>query len=103
MRDWFTSPGRLKPTIFCCGGKSIKGPELKRRQPARDLVAYSSAAPSSVSLAVSSTTFGSRRGFLPLFRYRWNVFQAKKLLLCDPKIVGKHRHGSDVPPGELRC
>jgi len=80
-----------------------KGPELKRRPPARDLVAYSSAAPSSVSLAVSSTTSGSPRGFLPLFRYRRNVFQAEKLLLCDPKIVGKHRHGSDVPLGELRC
>ena len=43
-----------------------------------------------------STTSGSPRGFLPLFRYRWNVFQAEKLLLCDPKIVGKH------PPWERR-
>ena len=32
------SPGRLKPTICCCGGKSVTGLVLKRRPSARDLV-----------------------------------------------------------------
>ena len=58
-----------------------KGPAIERRPPARDLAAYSSAAVSSVSLAVSSTTSGSPRGFLPLFRYRWNVSQAEIALM----------------------
>jgi CheY-like chemotaxis protein len=93
------SPGRLKPTICCCGGKSVKSPELKRCPPARDLVECSSAAPSSVSLAVSSPTSG--KPDLPLFRYRWNVSQAEKLLLRHPKIVDKHRPWARRSPGRV--
>jgi hypothetical protein len=62
-----------------------KGPGIEKMPTSE----CSSAAPSSVSLAVSSPTSG--KPDLPLFRYRWNVSQAEKLLLRHPKIVDKHR------------
>jgi len=65
---------QIEADNFLLRWEEHKGPGIEKMPTTRDLVAYSSAAPSSVSLAVSSTTSGSPRGFLPLFRYQWNVF-----------------------------
>jgi CheY-like chemotaxis protein len=78
-----------------------KAPGIEKMPTSKGFGRYSSAAPSSVSLAVSSPTSGSPSGFLPLFRYRWNVSQAEKLLLRHSKIVGKHRPWARRSPGRV--